>query len=243
MSGVFMVLGIAAFELIPGPLLSIFGGSGEVIEIGVPAFRIIALSFLPAVLSLTMPIFFQAIGQAGPSVLLSLTRQIFCLIPIFWALSKLGLYYTWFAFPLSELITGSLGMFLFHRLMKEWALYAPDKKNCNEKRSIAMKLITAVISKKDSDEVCQALAEGGFYFTKMATSGGFLSSGNTTLLIGTEADKVKSAVSIIRAHCSKRVENVTNTMQLASRSVSNLSEVVVGGATVFVTEVEEFEKM
>ena len=106
-----------------------------------------------------------------------------------------------------------------------------------------MKLITAVISKKDSEDVCQALAENGFYFTKMATSGGFLSSGNTTLLIGTEADLVDSAVSIIRSHCSKRVENVSNTMQLAARSVNNLSEVVVGGATVFVTEVEKFEKM
>ena len=241
-SGAFMILGIAAFEFIPGPLLSIFGGNAQVIEIGIPAFRIIGLSFLPAVLSLTMPVFFQAIGEARPSVLLSLTRQIFCLIPIFWGLSKLGLNYTWFAFPLSELITGSLGLFLLHRQMRLWALYTP-KTTADEKRSTAMKLITAVISKKDSDEVCQALAEGGFYFTKMSTSGGFLSAGNTTLLIGTEADKVKTAVGIIRSHCSKRVENVTSTMQLASRAVSNLSEVVVGGATVFVTEVEEFEKM
>ena len=242
LSGAFMLAAIAAFELIPGPLLSIFGGSGEVVEIGSVAFRIIGLSFLPAVVSLTMPVFFQAIGKAKPSVLLSLTRQIFCLIPIFWVLSRFGLMYAWFAFPLSELITGTVSMVLFHRLMREWNLYHPRKKSV-EKRNVSMKLITAVISKKDSEEVCQSLAENGFYFTKMATSGGFLSSGNTTLLIGTEADLVNDAVAIIRSHCSKRVENVTSTMQLASRSVSNLSEVVVGGATVFVTEVEKFEKM
>ncbi len=244
LSGAFMLAAIAAFELIPGPLLSIFGGDGEVISIGNTAFRIIGISFLPAVLSLTMPVFFQAIGKAKPSVLLSLTRQIFCLIPIFWLLSKLGLLYTWFAFPISELITGSVGLWLLNRQLREWHIYRPRKKtDDNEERNVAMKLITAVISKKDSEEVCQALAEGGFYFTKMATSGGFLSSGNTTLLIGTEADKVSDAVGIIRSHCSKRVETVNNTMQLASRAVSNLSEVVVGGATVFVTEVEQFEKM
>lgn len=244
LSAAFMLAAVASFELIPAPLLSIFGGNAEVIEIGVVAFRIIAVSFLPAVVSLTMPVFFQAIGAAKPSVLLSLTRQIFCLIPLFWLLSRFGLVYAWAAFPLSELITGTMSMVLMHRQLREWELYRPKKKSTdNMKRSVSMKLITAIVSKKDSEEVCHALAEGGFYFTKMATNGGFLSSGNTTLLIGTEADKVDEAVGIIRSNCSKRVEAVTNTMQLASRSVTNLSEVVVGGATVFVTEVEQFEKM
>ena len=243
LSAAFMLAAVASFELIPAPLLSIFGGNAEVIRIGTVAFRIIALSFLPAVVSLTMPVFFQAIGAAKPSVLLSLTRQIFCLIPLFWLFSRFGLIYAWMAFPASELITGTLSVVLMRRQLKEWELYRPKKKSTDKNRSIDMKLITAIVSKKDSEEVCHALAEGGFYFTKMATSGGFLSSGNTTLLIGTEADKVDDAVKIIRSNCSKRVESVTNTMQLAARSVTNLSEVVVGGATVFVTEVEKFEKM
>ena len=244
LSAAFMLAAVASFELIPAPLLSIFGGNTEVIKIGTVAFRLIAISFLPAVVSLTMPVFFQAIGAAKPSVLLSLTRQIFCLIPLFWLFSRFGLVYAWLAFPASELITGTLSVVLMHRQLKEWQLYRPKKKSTDDKnRSITMKLITAIVSKKDSEEVCHALAEGGFYFTKMATSGGFLSSGNTTLLIGTEADKVDDAVKIIRANCSKRVEAVTNTMQLASRSITNLSEVVVGGATVYVTEVEKFEKM
>ena len=49
-----------------------------------------------------------------------------------------------------------------------------------------MKMITAIINNNDSDAVCSGLRDGGFYFTKMSTTGGFLRSGNTTLLMGTE---------------------------------------------------------
>ena len=75
----------------------------------------------------------------------------------------------------------------------------------------------------------------------MSSSGGFLRSGNTTVLIGTEEDKVKTAISIIREHCSKRTENLS--APLAGPAAGSMSQVVVGGATVFVTPVEEFDKM
>lgn len=108
-----------------------------------------------------------------------------------------------------------------------------------------MKLITAIINKRDSSEVCRILSDKGFYFTKIATSGGFLSSGNVTLLIGTEDDKVNSALEIIRKNSAKRVEEVPDagygdSMNLISRRPVT---VPVGGATVFVTDVEHFEKM
>mgnify|MGYP000103611176 FL=1 len=61
-----------------------------------------------------------------------------------------------------------------------------------------MKMITAIVNKKDAGSVCDALMQEGFFFTKMATTGGFLKAGNTTLLIGTEDDKVKAAIEIIR---------------------------------------------
>ena len=112
-----MVFGALCFELIPGRLIGLFSTNEAVLEIGVPAFRIIAASFLPAVLSLMTPIFFQAVGAAWPSILLSLTRQLVCLIPIFWALSRIGLSYTWFAFPASEIITGAIGMILYLSLI------------------------------------------------------------------------------------------------------------------------------
>ena len=89
-------------------------------EIGLPAFRLIGLSFYSAVFSLMTPVFFQAIGEGGTSVLLSLTRQIFCLVPIFWLLSLIGLGWVWLAFPLSETIAGGLGIYLYRRQVKEW---------------------------------------------------------------------------------------------------------------------------
>lgn len=114
----FMSIGILAFELIPEYLIGFFSDSPKVLEIGVPAFRVIATSFIPQVFALMYPNFFQAIGATRPSTILAITRQIFCLIPIFWLLSHLGLYYTWFAFPLSEVITGLVGYYLY----KQWII-------------------------------------------------------------------------------------------------------------------------
>ena len=156
----FMLVGIACFELIPEQLLRIFSQDPQVLEIGTHAFHIIGLSFLPAVLSLMYPVFFQAIGAALPSVLLSLTRQIFCLIPIFWLLSQIGLDYTWFAFPIAELVTGSVGLALYFRRIRMWDR---DRAAEQERRkgAVTMKLITAIVSKKDAGEVCAALTEAG----------------------------------------------------------------------------------
>ena len=95
------------------------------LAIGVPAFRIIGLSFILAVLSLMPPVFFQAIGAAGPSLLLSVVRQICCLIPLFWIFSKISLEATWFAYPLSEVITGSLGVAFYLRQLQRWRREAP----------------------------------------------------------------------------------------------------------------------
>ena len=123
-AGSFMIVGIICFEFIPAQLIQIFSSETSVIEIGVTAFRIIGLSFIPAVFSLLTPVFFQAIGGAIPSIILSLTRQIFCLIPIFWLMSKIGLNYTWIAFPAAEIITGGVGIFLYIRQLKKWKVKA-----------------------------------------------------------------------------------------------------------------------
>lgn len=123
-AGSFMIVGIICFEFIPAQLIQIFSSEISVIEIGVTAFRIIGLSFIPAVFSLLTPVFFQAIGGAIPSIILSLTRQIFCLIPIFWLMSKIGLNYTWIAFPAAEIITGGVGIFLYIRQLKKWKVKA-----------------------------------------------------------------------------------------------------------------------
>ena len=94
-----------------------------------------------------------------------------------------------------------------------------------------MKLITAVIGKKDMNPVCDALREAGFSFTKIPTSGGFLRSSNMTLLLGVDDDKLSAAVELIDKNCRKHTEQTDE------------KKVTVGGATVFVTDVEKFEKM
>ena len=103
-SMLFMLIGFFCFELLPGTLLGLFSHDPDVFSIGIPAFRIIGLSFLPAVVSL-----------------LSLIRQLGCLIPIFFVLSKIGLSYTWIAFPASGIITGAIGISLYLRQIRQWA--------------------------------------------------------------------------------------------------------------------------
>ena len=103
-SMLFMLIGVYCFELLPGTLLGLFSHDPDVFSLGIPAFRIIGLSFLPAVVSL-----------------LSLIRQLGCLIPIFFVLSKIGLSYTWIAFPASGIITGAIGISLYLRQIRQWA--------------------------------------------------------------------------------------------------------------------------
>ena len=118
--GVMRASVIVSAAFIPRGLLSIFSRDEAVYAIGGTAFRIIGASFFPAVLSLMLPVFFQAIGKALPSVMLSLTRQLFCLIPLFWGFSLIGLDYAWIAFPAAELITGAVGVFLYFRQTAQW---------------------------------------------------------------------------------------------------------------------------
>lgn len=105
-----------------------------------------------------------------------------------------------------------------------------------------MKLVTAIVNKKDADEVCRSLRENKFYFTKMATTGGFLTAGNTTLMIVTDDQSVETVLDIIRSHCKKRTVLLPATTSMAHVAM-NPAQVIVGGATVFVTNVEYFEKI
>ncbi len=103
-----------------------------------------------------------------------------------------------------------------------------------------MKMITAIVNKKDSGEVCKHLTNEGFFYTKIASAGGFLRAGNVTLFIGIEDEKLELVLDVIKQHCSKRTEyipaNVVHGMH------TQVTEVLVGGATVFVSDVLQFEK-
>lgn len=109
-----------------------------------------------------------------------------------------------------------------------------------------MKLITAVINKNDVGDVCKALTENGTEFTKLATTGGFLRKGNTTLMIGVEDGELEKNLDIIRKNCAEREENVPSFVYTGSGMPvfhSYPTKVKVGGAVVFVTDVICFEKM
>ena len=108
-----------------------------------------------------------------------------------------------------------------------------------------MKLILAIVNNDDSMRVSAALTESGFGVTRLSTSGGFLMVGNTTLLIGTEDNKKQQAIDIIKKHCPTRKQinasNASYGMGMSHMSIPE--EVNVGGATIFVLEVSEMEKI
>ena len=108
-----------------------------------------------------------------------------------------------------------------------------------------MKLIFAIVNNDDSALASSALTEAGFAVTRLSTTGGFLMVGNTTFLIGTEDEDAPKAIEILKAHCTTRKQK-TNSTSSFGRGMSHMSiseEVTVGGATIFVLDVDPMEKI
>lgn len=107
-----------------------------------------------------------------------------------------------------------------------------------------MKLIFAIVSRQDTNAVCDALIENGDYVTKLATTGGFLKVGNTTLLIGVDETQVDDVLKIIEEHSKTRKEIVPliSPSEIGIYS-SQTMEVTVGGATIFVVDAEQLVKI
>ncbi|MFC5714434.1 cyclic-di-AMP receptor [Thalassorhabdus alkalitolerans] len=108
-----------------------------------------------------------------------------------------------------------------------------------------MKLIIAVIQDKDSNRLSNALVENNFQATKLASTGGFLKAGNTTFLIGVKDEEVEDVLGIIQGNCKAREQLVAPVSPMGGNADSYVPypvEVQVGGATVFIMPVEQFEK-
>ncbi len=108
-----------------------------------------------------------------------------------------------------------------------------------------MKLIMAIVHSDDSRGLIDRLLRRGFSATIISTTGGFLREGNATVFIGTEDQKVSECLSIIRESCHTRIQYVTPlppVMEPGELQIPTPVEVQVGGATVFVLNVERFEK-
>jgi len=109
-----------------------------------------------------------------------------------------------------------------------------------------MKLIYAIIRNDNEDDVTAALNSEHFIITKLSTVGGFLRKGNVTLLIVTEDERVETAIDIIKKECGQSQDITVNMPYISGTGMMNSStvpvKVKIGGATVFVTDVEKFEK-
>ena len=109
-----------------------------------------------------------------------------------------------------------------------------------------MKLIIAIVQDEDASRLISTLMSDGYRVTKLATTGGFLRSGNTTLLVGVEDDKLPNAMSIIEKVCKSRKQIATSPSPISGTTgvyVPYPIEVTVGGATIFVLDVEQFKKI
>ncbi|HLS35653.1 MAG TPA: cyclic-di-AMP receptor [Bacillota bacterium] len=106
-----------------------------------------------------------------------------------------------------------------------------------------MKLIVVVVQDKDANRLTKALSKAKFQATRLATTGGFLKEGNTTLMIGVEESKLEEALSIIKENCSQREQMVAPISPMGGNADSYIPKPVkveVGGATVFILPIEAF---
>lgn len=108
-----------------------------------------------------------------------------------------------------------------------------------------MKLVLAIVRNEDASRAMSALNEEGFSVTRLATTGGFLRAGNTTLLIGADEEKVGGVIEIFKDKCKKHKQVITTPVSagLAGSLPPYPVAVEVGGATIFVMDVERFERI
>ena len=107
-----------------------------------------------------------------------------------------------------------------------------------------MKLVIAVVQDQDAERTVKALNEAGYRVTRVASTGGFFSVGNTTLLSGVADEQVAGVLAILKETCERRTRLVPagpNIIETAAM-MGAFVEVEVGGATTFVLDVEHFEQ-
>ena len=111
-----------------------------------------------------------------------------------------------------------------------------------------MKLVLAIVQDDDAIDLIEELTDKDYRVTKLSTTGGFLKSGNTTLMIGVEEKEVKNLINVIEDVCKRRKEMVPTSTPNTIGTNSGMYvpypiEVEVGGATIFVLDVDQFYKV
>ena len=122
-------IGFLCFEGIPQILLSLFNASDDMLAIGVPALRIIGIHYLIAWFCIVSGTVFQALGKALFSMIVSIMRQLFVLIPAAYILAKLGgLHVVWWSFPIAEVISLIVSSFFLIRINRTIISRVPEGK-------------------------------------------------------------------------------------------------------------------
>ena len=122
-------IGFLCFEGIPQILLGMFNASDEMLTIGVPALRIIGIHYLIAWFCIVSGTVFQALGKAFFSMIVSIMRQLFVLIPAAYILAKLGgLHVVWWSFPIAEVISLMVSSFFLVRINRTIISRVPEGK-------------------------------------------------------------------------------------------------------------------
>ena len=133
----FMTLGAFCFMFFPVPMLKVFTSDKLVIEIGKLGFKFIGVSFIPIVTALIFPVFFQAIGSALKSSLLTIIRTVVLFVPLGYIFSKFGLEWFWMTFPVTETLTTIVGVIYFCQFLKY--PYANQKKKQSSESETVIK--------------------------------------------------------------------------------------------------------
>lgn len=122
-AGVIMALGTLLFMAFPQGIMKLFNANAEMLEIGVPMLRIIAIGFIISTVGCVLSGAFEALGKGVQSLVVSLLRQLIIIIPLSAVLSKnAGLYGVWATFPAAELIAAVIGCILYRNFMKKLKL-------------------------------------------------------------------------------------------------------------------------
>lgn len=108
-----------------------------------------------------------------------------------------------------------------------------------------MQLLIAIVQSEDAAPVIEALTGAGFRATRINTVGGFLRKGNASILVGVEKQLLHRALLIVRDNCETRTEYFVPTApgEVGEPYPLDPIQVQVGGATVFVLDVERFERL
>lgn len=109
-----------------------------------------------------------------------------------------------------------------------------------------MKLVMAIVHDHDALNLMDVLSENKFSTTKLTSTGGFLRAGNTTILCGCEDNEVNNVIDIISKNCKSRKQfKAVSSAEAYSLAtfVTTPMEIITGGATIFVVNVEEFKKV